>query len=233
MCIVSYIPHASGFSFTSNRDEQIDRSTREPAFYSTGKTKLLYPKDLNMGGTWFAVDPKNKKACCLLNVKPIPNSPPPKLSRGRLPIKVLLDSKSVCQKKALEDTAPFFLIQLNYENQKIKITSIIWNGSKVKEHLLNPKKPHLWCSTSLYSPQSNDTFQKLFKKTLPDLKSPEKILNFHKDVAQPLNSDRFLRKNKNLQTVSITSLTECSKKCHLTYIDLVQDSKTSTLALSS
>ena len=53
MCIVTYFPKSDGFIFSSNRDENHNRPTLEPAFYAQPST-LMYPKDLDHGGTWFA-----------------------------------------------------------------------------------------------------------------------------------------------------------------------------------
>ena len=54
MCIVSFIPTEKGFTLTSNRDEQIDRSCDKPEFHVNNKATLIYPKDSILGGTWFA-----------------------------------------------------------------------------------------------------------------------------------------------------------------------------------
>ena len=46
------------------------------------------------------------------------------------------------------------------------------------------------------------------------------LKTFHLKMAQPLNSKIYLEKNKNIQTVSITSLKKSTAKQELTYIDL-------------
>jgi uncharacterized protein with NRDE domain len=62
VCIVSYVPLKEGFSFISNRDEQVDRPSVAPKLYNSDRVQLIYPKDLRGNGTWFGVSPNEKKS---------------------------------------------------------------------------------------------------------------------------------------------------------------------------
>ena len=54
------------FILTSNRDEWIARPTLSPLTEVIGDTKVMFPKDLEAGGTWIAAG-DNGRICCLLN----------------------------------------------------------------------------------------------------------------------------------------------------------------------
>lgn len=48
-------------------------------------------------------------------------------------------------------------------------------------------------------------------------------LEFHRKVAQPLNSVNYLEKNKDIQTVSITNFTLKDSVSQIQYIDLIEE----------
>ena len=53
----------------------------------------------------------------------------------------------------------------------------------------------------------------------------ENIINFHKKIALPNNSPKYLIKNQNIQTVSITSMNSHKKKAKTLYSSLIEKSK--------
>jgi len=219
MCIVSYLPTRKGFCITSNRDEQIHRPTLKPDVYSYKGKKFIYPKDLKLGGTWFAIDPESKKASCLLNAKSTFKIKSPKISRGRLPI-AWLEQGIDCFDNQLLQTAPFVLITLEFFSDTPKLVAFIWDSKNLREERLDNNQAYLWCSSSLYKPERNEAFQKSFKRELDSIHKNNNLLGFHQKVAQPLNSIVYSEKNKDIQTVSITSLTSDAENNHLDYFDL-------------
>ena len=219
MCIVSYLPTANGFCITSNRDEQIHRPTLKPKIYPYHDKKFVYPKDLQLGGTWFAIDPKAKRASCLLNAKSISTRKYPKISRGRLPI-AWLEKGSDCFDVQMQQIAPFVLVTLDYSHSSPELSTYFWNGTDLKKERLANNHAHLWCSSSLYRPEKKEAFQKAFSSEGNAINNKEKVLDFHQKVAQPLNSEVYLEKDKDIKTVSITSLISHAKDQHLSYLDL-------------
>ncbi len=219
MCIVSYLPTDKGFCITSNRDEQIHRPTLKPDVHFYQGKKLIYPKDVELGGTWFALDPESKKASCLLNAKSTSKSKYPKITRGRLPI-AWLEQGMGCFDNQMLQTAPFVLITLEYSHNKTQLSSFFWDGKDLREERLENNQAYLWCSSSLYEPEKNEAFQKSFRRELDLIDENNNLLSFHQKVAQPLNSSIYSEKNRDLQTVSITSLTSTAKNYHLDYFDL-------------
>src|SRR4026207_1194678 len=66
MCTVTFIPAKNGYFITSNRDEKYSRKRAiPPAMYTIGKSKLLFPKDTNAGGTWIALHESGNAAVIL------------------------------------------------------------------------------------------------------------------------------------------------------------------------
>lgn len=132
MCIVSYIPTQNGFRLTSNRDEQVHRPTEAPKTYNYRDSELIFPRDLEANGTWFASHPKEKKVSCLLNAKgEFPNRTR-RQSRGQLPLEYVSMQSFDLQQKALAFYAPFLLITLHFSDSRIEITSFHWDGIQLK-----------------------------------------------------------------------------------------------------
>ena len=223
MFIVTYFPTTDGFFFTSNRDEKRQRPTLEPAIYDHS-TPLIYPKDLSHGGTWFAVDAKQKQLFCLLNATGTQPNSAKKISRGQLPIKLLLDDETILSTSSLTHIAPFQLISVHF-SETLKLEHLHWDGDTLERTLMNQTRPHLWCSNTLYNASKKQDLKKEFKHNLTKFNAWNDLINFHKDVAQPLNNNVFLKKDKGLQTVSITSLSLQNKNQELYYDNLLEDTQ--------
>lgn len=223
MCIVSYIPTQNGFHLTSNRDEQVHRPTEAPKTHNYKGSELIFPRDLEANGTWFAAHPKEKKVSCLLNAKGIFPDRTRRQSRGQLPLEYLSVKNFDLQQKVLTFYAPFLLITLHYPDSGKEFTSFHWDGIQLKKQELNPALPYLWCSTSLYQVKESEMFQKLFQQTISEIKNLKQTLEFHRKVAQPRNSVNYLEKNKDIQTVSITNFTLNDNTSQIQYIDLIEE----------
>lgn len=224
MCVVTYFPAQNGFYFTSNRDEVNTRQTDYPKTYKHQQFEIIYPKDLQKGGSWFAIDVVHKKISCLLNAKGKQPNNENRISRGELPINFLINEKSLLHEKTLKKIAPFTLICIEYTN-KIIIQEYHWDGEKIKFKYMNEKKPHLWCSNTLYSDEVKKRLTKKFKENLIKFKRVKDIINFHKKMAHAKGNNVFLKKDKELQTLSITSFQRTKKNGIISYSDLVENSK--------
>src|SRR5258708_172671 len=83
MCTVTYIPARDGFFLTSNRDENSGRPPAVPPFLYPMKTgSILFPRDAQAGGSWFAVH-ENGNALVLLNGALTRHQPAPPYRRSR------------------------------------------------------------------------------------------------------------------------------------------------------
>src|ERR1700683_1833329 len=91
MCTVTFVPVGDKIYITSNRDEKILRSNAiAPAIYKLKTGNILFPRDKDAGGTWFAVH-ENGNAVVLLNGgwrKHIPH-PPYRKSRGLILLDII------------------------------------------------------------------------------------------------------------------------------------------------
>jgi uncharacterized protein with NRDE domain len=223
MCVVTYFPDHNGFYFTSNRDEINTRQTDYPKAYNHQRCEIIYPKDLEKGGSWFAIDVAQKKMACLLNATGKQPNQHNRISRGELPINILIDEKSLLQENTLKKVAPFTLIYVQYTD-KVIIEEYQWDGESIKLSYIDEKGPYLWCSNTLYNTEEKNRLTKKFEGKLTKIKSLRDIVDFHKKMAQPLHNEVFLKKDKDLQTLSVTSFRATRKKGIISYSDLIKNS---------
>ncbi|MGC6525604.1 MAG: NRDE family protein [Flavobacteriaceae bacterium] len=223
MCIVTYLPNHNGFYFTSNRDEVNTRQTDYPKAYNHQQYEIIYPKDLEKGGSWFAIDTAHKKMACLLNATGKQPNQENRISRGKLPINFLIEEMSLLKEKTLKRVAPFTLIGIQYTT-KVIIEEYHWDGESIKLSYIDEKKPYLWCSNTLYSEDDKNRLTREFKNNLKKIESFRDVVDFHNKMAQPLCNNVFLKKDKDLQTLSITSLKATNKKEIISYSDLLENS---------
>ena len=101
---------------------------------------------------------------------------------------------------------------------------ISWDGSQLKNKVLNTSKPHFFCASTLYRESTKTDFENRFMGQINEfIKDPEKIQHFHiSEISQKKNSDVYLKKNFDIQTVSMTSfiIRDLEKKFH--YNDLLK-----------
>ncbi|MDC0874619.1 hypothetical protein OAP64_03165 [Flavobacteriaceae bacterium] len=106
----------------------------------------------------------------------------------------------------------FFSVSLWSQNSEISISDL--------------NLPKIWCSNTLYSGMEFEKIRKSFEKSLTVLTTRDSILEFHKSVSQPLNSDVYLIKNACIKTVSSTSYHYQSNTNELYYKDFNEDKVT-------
>src|SRR5258705_1820079 len=150
MCTVTFIPVKEKIFINSNRDEKYVRSPAiTPAVYSLETGKVLFPKDGNAGGSWFAVH-ENGNALVFLNgawKKHIPQ-PPYRQSRGLILLD-LIDNEMPLrhfQHIDLHNIEPFTAIVWTDE----ELFACRWDGTKKYQNLLSNKTPQIWSSVTLY-----------------------------------------------------------------------------------
>lgn len=229
MCVLTYIPTPKGFIFTSNRDEKYDRLTLPPKRRIIGPEQMIFPLDIEHNGTWLSIDPKKQQIACLINAKgPQPN-PKEKISRGHMPFQFLIDETKPSSKTLVNRVAPFTLIKVDYNNLMLK--EFKWDGHKLKSSVINQYQPELWCSNSLYSDAKKNKLKADFMKYINKTDEYSNIIDFHKAMAQPLNSSQYSIKDKNIQTVSITSIIFEGESLDMNYLDILNQNKAKFLQL--
>ena len=181
MCTVTYLPTPSGFILTSNRDEALVRKPAEiPQTEEIGNHAVLFPRDGDAGGTWVATA-DNKRTICLLNgaFKRHERKPPYRKSRGL----VVLDffksesAASFHQNYDLQGIEPFTMVIIEAR----ELFELRWDGQTKFFKTLDPLKPHIHCSATLYTPEVIAMREKWFAAWLQNHKDyrVNDILKFH------------------------------------------------------
>lgn len=221
MCTVTYIPVNGKTFITSNRDEKtLRQQALPPAIYAENGRKLLYPKDGAAGGSWIAVNEQNATAV-LLNggfVKHRVN-PPYRMSRGILLLEVVQVTNPVYffQQTDLSGIEPFTIIHFN--NQLHQLT---WTGDVKHCRQLDPSKPNIWSSVTLYEQPVIAKRERWFADFLINNPIPdqESILDFHMNTGDgDKQNDLVMNRDNKLTTVSITSVEIGERHCRMKYAD--------------
>jgi Transport and Golgi organisation 2 len=223
MCTVTFIPVNDKVFITSNRDEQCGRlQAIAPDFYAMQTGKILFPKDRNAGGTWFAVH-ENGNTLVLLNgakVKHIPQ-PPYRKSRGLIlldmtdsddPLHVFLTTDYM-------DIEPFTVIAYCEGN----LFEYKWDGKEKWHRRLQEDIPHIWSSVTLYDDSATAKREEWFRKWLLENPAPtqQDVLLFHQAAGDgDSRNDLLMNRDGVVLTVSITSLESSRETGVLAYLDL-------------
>jgi len=225
MCTVSFLPTANGFVFTSNRDEKPNRPTDAPKWSLVEKIAMLYPKDLEKNGTWFAVSEQNRCVCLLNgafhNHKKEHNYTK---SRGLFPLLSLSTRLShFLNNFSLEGVEPFTLIHVDYQKlNQIELVELVWDGKEKYLCHLDSQQKHLWSSSTLYDAEIKEKRIQYFTNLFADIgaQNADKIWDFHN--SKPFNdptSDFILKRPDSIQTVSITQFVCQAENQVLKYFD--------------
>ncbi|HEV3250513.1 MAG TPA: NRDE family protein [Puia sp.] len=223
MCTVTFIPAGKKIFISSNRDEKKARSQALVSSLYTMKTgKVLFPKDTDGGGTWFALN-ENGNVVVFLNGGRVHHisMPPYRKSRGLILLD-LVDSQT--------PFADFLSIDLNNIEP---FTAIIWDDKRLFEccwdgfekyhDQLAPLQPHIWSSVTLYEEKISSKRKKWFSDWMREnpLPSTKDILHFHQFTGEgDSRNDLLMNRDGLVCTVSITSLELTEKTGFLTYLDI-------------
>jgi len=207
MCTVTYIKGSYGRVITSNRDENIRRApSLPPAPYAHSGHTLWYPRDTEKGGTWFASRGDGWLGVLLNGAgTPFEANPAHQKSRGHVVLEVLGSKRPISRLMdiGLSETAPFTLV-LSHTDLLMELR---WDGSKKDLVELDPTRPRIWSSSTLYTREMADRKRHLFEHFLashPNGPTPLEILEFHKGRYQEEGNDFLIARANGIQTISIT-----------------------------
>jgi len=209
MCTLTYIPTSTGFVISSSRDELNTRSTQPPAKYLHKQQTLIYPKDLQAGGTWIAAN-QHGSLVCLLNgafEHYVPFKKYPK-SRGQVVLNRFDYDHPLdfWENISLEDTESFTLVCIEPlpTNQ---IFEFIWDEKSKYSRPIPSEQPFIRSSATLYDKASQVERKQWFQEWIHRHREIEdkNIIKFHN---HPQDHDQessiaILRSN-GLQTVSLS-----------------------------
>lgn len=216
MCTVSYFPTTEGYILTSNRDESPGRETEPPRKnLLTDGSEVTYPRDVEKGGTWIAMDDAGR-AACLLNgaFERHLRKANYRMSRGLLIIEAFNAAtfEEFTAKVNLLDIEPFTLILID----SARLLKVVWDGINKFEWHLDAASMHLWSSATLYSDAMHTKkLEYLIDVTKGNISiSREAILEIHGI------HDRtpFILVGEKVKTVSITQVWHDGKKAKMKYI---------------
>lgn len=227
MCTMTYIPQEEGkFILTHSRDESIRRGIASPPIKRMiGGIKHLFPVDPVGMGTWIGVSEYGRVAGLVNGAKKEHiHKPPYKHSRGRIILDFFTypDFSGFIDNYSFDDLEPFTLIV--FENGKIY--EAILDGEGILKRELQPDKPFVYSSSSLYTEKSKHKRKvKFFNWYLQDMEKDQKsIFEFHKENLFDNEPDKSKVPGDHiLKTVSITSVVNMTNEIDMNYLDLVND----------
>ena len=232
MCTVTYIPQkkGDGFILTSNRDELPSRNAGIPDVQIINGIKMFYPKEPVAGGTWIAMS-ETGRVCCLLNGALVPHNMNKKYGRSRG--EIILDIMATRQEPVgflrhlfLDNIQPFTLLIIDADDDKINcFLEFIWDGKKKMFRHLNPLKPHIRSSVTLYNEEVCDErrlwFGEFLRNHPGEIKSDD-ILHFHRSKHTDNETNNIVMKRDNgVQTISITQIFYEKGDILMKYNDLI------------
>lgn len=233
MCTVSFVNTGNTVIITSNRDEKIARKAAiPPQTYMVNNRKLLFPRDPQAGGTWFAVKEDNTIGV-LLNGADTSHTPTPPYSksRGLVLLDIVGNEKPVAfwADADLSNIEPFTVVLYN----KNSLYQLRWNGSAKSLKKLDTAQNYIWASATLYSETIQAKRKDLFNAFLVNKGTPEKedVLKFHQFTeSDDKENGLVINRSDILKTVSITQFVQHKNKVNLYYKDLTSGTeKTKTV----
>lgn len=226
MCTVSFVPVGSRVFLTSNRDEKQCRLPAQPPLpHSRFGATLLFPTDGDKGGTWIAAR-TNGAAGVLLNGAAVPHvsQGPYRHSRGLVLPQLLAAYNPVdaFSKWTAEGIEPFTLVLY----VRRRLYECRWDGSLKSIRRLPANKPHIWSSSTLYTPQMQERRNKWFQDWLvqnpvPDGDSLRRLHRFGGEGDSDV--DYVMNRSDKTLTVSITSIELTGNAAVITYQSLSDD----------
>lgn len=219
MCLVTYLPTASGYILSSNRDEEPRRAETTLITENLNGHTVTYPRDL-MGGSWIFSAQDNHNVVLLngafqLHERKLPY----RMSRGIM-VKAFFDYGTVAdflQQFEFRGLEPFTLV-INTPDTFIEFR---WDGQLKHLKTLDRGQPHIWSSCTLY----NDAMQAERKTVIDQLLTDQ---DYNLNLAQAIHNhsgdlpkeyDLNMARDGRVKTISTTHIVSVENESQLTYVD--------------
>jgi len=229
MCTVSFVAANDKIIITSNRDEAVLRPALKPAEYIVNGRKILFPKDPQAGGTWFATNEKSD-VIVLLNgaAEKHKHLFTYRKSRGLIVLD-LISSESAIQTWSeidLDNIEPFTLVLF----ESGKLYQLRWDFSEKETVVLDTAKNYVWSSSTLYPNEIREKRSQWFYsflETKSDVNENE-MFNFHR-YTEDKNQENGLviDRNGQLKTLSITQAVIENQSLKIMHFDLIDQTESS------
>jgi len=229
MCTVSFVAANDKIIITSNRDEAVLRPALKPAEYLVNGRKILFPRDPQAGGTWFATNEKSDVIVLLNGAaekhKHLFNY---RKSRGLIVLD-LISSESAIQtwrEIDLDNIEPFTLVLF----ESGKLYQLRWDFSEKETVVLDTAKNYVWSSSTLYPNEIREKRSQWFYsflETKSDVNENE-MFNFHRytEDKNPENG-LVIDRNGQLKTLSITQAVIENQSLKMMHFDLIDQTESS------
>lgn len=219
MCILTYIPQKNEALFiTHSRDENILRPAAiPPSFYQIENQNVIFPKDPQGGGTWFAQS--KDWVLCLLNgaYEDHITKPQYRASRGTI-ITDFFQNPNFDEfqfRFNAQGLEPFTLVLFDINNSKIH--QLIWDEKVLNIQHFDSQKPYIWLSSTLYDASLKKSKTDVFYRFI---QSKNDILDFHKTHSfKHSEHEGTKRIIKNIHTVSISQVVKSGDKIKFSYVE--------------
>ena len=229
MCTVSFVAANDKIIITSNRDEAVLRPALKPDEYVVNGRKILFPKDPQAGGTWFATNEKSD-VVVLLNgaAEKHKHLFTYRKSRGLIVLD-LISSESAIQtwrEIDLDNIEPFTVVLF----ESGKLYQLRWDFSEKETVVLDTAKNYVWSSSTLYPNEIREKRSQWFYsflETKSDVNENE-MFNFHR-YTEDKNQENGLviDRNGQLKTLSITQAVIENQSLKIMHFDLIDQTESS------
>lgn len=228
MCTVSFVTSDGKIILTSNRDEKIIRPNAvEPKIYFINNKNIIFPKDPQAGGTWYAVT-ETANVAVLLNGATEKHQLKSKYrkSRGLILLDIISENTPIETWKNidLQGIEPFTIVLF----QENKLYQLRWNELEKETINLNIAENYIWSSATLYPKAIREKRARWFYNFLSSRTtiSADDIIDFHRYTEIENEEDGLvINRNNSLKTLSITQTTIDKDKINIRYFDLIQEKK--------
>jgi uncharacterized protein with NRDE domain len=233
MCTLTYLPlNNNAFFMTHNRDEKYSRSVAAlPKMYLLNDLPVFYPKDLESNGTWMLTT-ECVFTLCLLNGadEHIPSDEVFPKSRGQIILDYFnfFSLDKMIAEYDFSGYAPFTLIVMDSHLPPDTIfQKLTWDTTQIKVENLDPAKPAIWSSSTLYDVEARNKRQGMFEDFLIANPSYDKetIINFHTQKFDTSNDNEGFvidRVDTERKTVSLTCISKgVDNSCEMSYFDFI------------
>jgi uncharacterized protein with NRDE domain len=220
MCVLTYVPYANGrFALTHNRDESTDRPRAiPPRTFLIDNEAVTYPQDPESRGTWLAHD--RQWVACLLNGGFVGHTRKASYRRSRGTIiptffeyRDLHDFLGEFDPYELE---PFTLVLYHAGLQSLD--QITWDEQVLHLHHLAADQPHIWSSSTLYSPDVKANRVAVFERLLAAQPDAQAIFDFHRlHQKNDPNEHFFVKIGEKIKTVAIAQVLGYAQRLELRY----------------
>jgi hypothetical protein len=205
MCTVTYLPTSEGYILGSNRDETPLRASNPLVTDTLREVQIIYPRDTR-GGSWLFASAEGV-TICVLNGAAIKHQhrPPYKESRGIIAKKYFNypDPVSYMKNVDLPGIEPFTMIIATRK----KLYQFQWDGQIKHVSNLDIKKPYIWSSSTLYTPEMAQLRAEWFIKFISDTtqftREEADFIHRNGTVGDP-TQDYVMNRDNVVRTISIS-----------------------------